>query len=119
MVKVDLADRIVEEAEKQALDPVEKIGSQERKVEPANQAKSQEKRRTTRKRTQPKTPEVEIVDEKPSVPRRTAWLREDHLDRLEALKRREKDRLRADPEKRLAVTTLIDEAIEKYLEEME
>ena len=54
-----------------------------------------------------------------SPPRRTAWLREDHLDRLEAIKIRDRNRLRTDPDKRVAVTTLIDEAIELYLDEME
>lgn len=58
-------------------------------------------------------------DRDEGIPRRTAWLREDHLDRLEALKRKEKARLRADPNKRVAVSTLIDEAIERYLQEME
>jgi hypothetical protein len=59
------------------------------------------------------------IDQEKGIPRRTAWLREDHLDRLEALKRKEKARLRADPNKRVAVSTLIDEAIERYLDEME
>jgi hypothetical protein len=85
-----------------------------RSVPPQKKAADQTKKKkaTASQATRRKAREKEI-------PRRTAWLREDHLDRLEALKRKEKARLRADPNKRVAVSTLIDEAIERYLEEME
>lgn len=119
MTKVDLAAMISEEAEKQALEPVEPLGTKNDEVEPAAQVDAETKRKTTKKRSRPKNAEPEPELEKLPAPRRTAWLREDHLDRLEVLKRREKARLRDDPEKRVAVTSLIDEAIEQYLAEME
>jgi len=83
--------------------------------------KSKPKATVTRRST-PKEPHPEQLVtnvESNSPPRRTAWLREDHLDRLEAIKIRDRKRLRTDPYKRVAVTTLIDEAIERYLDEME
>jgi hypothetical protein len=50
--------------------------------------------------------------------RRPAWIRLDHLERLDALKHRERKRLRREA-KRVSRSTLIDEAIERYLLEME
>jgi len=52
------------------------------------------------------------------IERRPAWIRVDHLERLDALKHRERKRLRREA-KRVTRSTLIDEAIEHYLLEME
>ena len=103
----------------------EQLEPSEAETPPAPKEQPAAQRKKTRKgaRSTPK-PKVdskveEAQEKQPPLPRRTAWLREDHLDRLQTLKLREKNRLRDDPNKRLAVTTLIDEAIEKYLAEME
>ncbi|MCI0396385.1 MAG: hypothetical protein L0332_24540 [Chloroflexi bacterium] len=77
-------------------------------------------------RTAPSTPRLRKAAAPPArkepapesgPPRRTAWLREDHLDRLELLKRKERRRLRQQY-KRVSMTSLIDEAIEAYLQKM-
>lgn len=68
-----------------------------------------------RPKTQKATPKEEPEKK---LPRRTAWLREDHLQRLEALKLRDRGRLQQEG-KRVSLTTLIDEALERYLAEME
>ena len=117
MTKVDLAGMISEEAEKQALEPRETLGSKMEATEPV--VGPDVKQKTSKAKKRPLSKRAEPEPKKTIVPRRTAWLREDHLDRLEILKRRERARLRDDPEKRAAVTSLIDEAIEKYLAEME
>ena len=52
------------------------------------------------------------------IERRPAWIRSDHLERLDALKHRERKRLHLEA-KRASRSTLIDEAIERYLLEME
>ncbi len=119
MTKVDLAGMISEEAEKQALEPKETLGGQMKDAESVIGPNVKLTTSKAKKRPRSKKDEPEPEPKKTLVPRRTAWLREDHLDRLEILKRRERARLRDDPEKRAAVTSLIDEAIEKYLAEME
>ena len=53
-----------------------------------------------------------------SPARRTAWLREDHLERLELLKFKERQRLKQEG-KRVSLTSLIDEALEQYLAQKE
>jgi hypothetical protein len=111
--------------------PKEEEAKPVKKETPESEAPASGKRKTARK-SKPKTTESKrtqtkklqsqrVVEnaESNSPPRRTAWLREDHLDRLEVLKIRDRERLRTDPDKRVAVTTLIDEAIERYLSEME
>ena len=50
--------------------------------------------------------------------RKQAWIKEDHLDRLEDLKRRERSRLQGEG-KRASRQALIDEALELYLSQME
>jgi len=49
------------------------------------------------------------------VERRTTWVREDYMVRLETLKLRERARLRKQG-KRVSVASLIDEALEQYLD---
>ena len=53
-----------------------------------------------------------------NMERRPAWIRLDHLEKLDILKHRERGRLRRE-KKRVARSTLIDEAIDLYLAEME
>jgi hypothetical protein len=53
-----------------------------------------------------------------NIERRPAWIRIDHLEKLDILKYRERKRLRRE-KKRVARSTLIDEAIELYLAEKE
>jgi hypothetical protein len=57
-------------------------------------------------------------DPEENTERRPAWIRLDYLEKLDILKHRERGRLRRE-KKRVARSTLIDEAIELYLTEME
>lgn len=52
------------------------------------------------------------------VARQSTWILEGHFDRLDALKLKQKKRLKQQG-KRVSVTSLIDEAIEQYLKKME
>lgn len=58
------------------------------------------------------------VEEEKSIVRRTTWIRQEHFERLELLKHKERARLH-DQKKRATVSVLIDEAIEKYLADKE
>jgi hypothetical protein len=57
-------------------------------------------------------------DKDQKIERRPAWIRIDHLEKLDILKHRERRRLRKE-KKRVSRSTLIDEAIERYLAEKE
>lgn len=81
----------------------------------------QEKRRSSKPRTphkRAKPVERITTGRGETCERRPAWIRLDHLERLDALKHRERKRLRREA-KRASRSTLIDEAIERYLLEME
>lgn len=112
MTRVQLADQIKEEAMEQRQEPAEPLGTEEQKTEPKPKPKPAKKRATPKK----KEPEPE-AEAKP-VPRQSTWILEDHFDRLDALKLRQKRRLKQEG-KRVSVTSLIDEAIDQYLEKME
>ena len=81
-----------------------------RPVRQQRQTSDAPKKKTTRSksRTQQEPEPAEQLE------RRTAWLREDHLLRLEQLKIKERRRLKRQ-KKRVSMTTLIDEALEAYL----
>ena len=67
------------------------------------------------RRTRPDDGKKEpLVEEDSNPTRRTAWIREDHLERLELLKLKERQRLKGEG-KRASITALIDEALELYL----
>lgn len=64
-------------------------------------------------------PESETAkDQDEKIERRPAWIRLDHLARLDALKHLERKRLRRE-KKRVSRSTLLDEAIDRYLAEKE
>ena len=72
-------------------------------------------RKSAQKRVAAAAPPAETAQR---AARRTVWLLQDHLDRLEALKRDQRPRLRK-AGLRASVTTLIDEAITAYLKQHE
>ena len=85
---------------------------------PKKQTRTKTKRVVAKKKSQTskaKVAKIEVPEETPE--RRTVWLREDHLERLEILKIRERSRLKSQG-RRASVTTLIDEAVERYLNDM-
>lgn len=90
--------------------------------EKTSSAKPPQEKRTGSKPRSPRKSMKPVEKIKPGkgdmIERRPAWIRLDHLERLDALKHRERKRLRCEA-KRASRSTLIDEAIERYLLEME
>ncbi len=114
MTKVDLADIITEEVERQEQEPKpELIGK-----EPEIQDLPETKPKKTRTRAKLKKNEPEPEAEAEPVARQSTWVTVDQFDRLDALKIRQKKRLKQEG-KRASVQSLIEEAIEQYLKKME
>jgi hypothetical protein len=92
------------------------------KVKPSASQRSPRRRRNTIKSkssgsgAKPETGSK--IDQDERIERRPAWIRIDHLEKLDILKHRERRRLHRE-KKRVARSTLIDEAIEFYLAQME
>jgi hypothetical protein len=85
---------------------------------PKKQTRTKTKRASAKKKSRASNSTVAKVVVPEQIPeRRTAWLREDHLERLEVLKIRERSRLKSQG-RRASITTLIDEAMERYLTHM-
>ena len=85
----------------------------------ASRRSSRRQRNTTqRKKSGSSVKPASKNKEDQTIERRPAWIRIDHLERLDILKHRERDRLRRE-RKRVSRSTLIDEAIEQYLARIE
>lgn len=92
--------------------PAETAREGTRQKSPARPTRTGSAPKRTRKSTAAK-PKAEPIPEE-TLERRTAWLLEDHMLRLERLKIQERRRLKRE-KKRVSMTTLIDEALEAYL----
>jgi hypothetical protein len=92
------------------------------KVKPSTSQRSPRRRRNTnqgkKSGSNAKPTSKKQEDQDQTIERRPAWIRIDHLERLDILKHRERDRLRRE-RKRVSRSTLIDEAIEQYLDRIE
>jgi hypothetical protein len=87
----------------------------------ASQRPSRRRRNTTQRKksgSSTKAASKNKGDRDQPIERRPAWIRIDHLERLDILKHRERDRLRRE-KKRVSRSSLIDEAIEQYLARIE
>ena len=92
--------------------PAETAKEAPRQKAPARPTRTDGTPKRTRKTAVTKPKAEPIPEEAPE--RRTAWLLEDHMLRLERLKIQERRRLKRE-KKRVSMTTLIDEAMEAYL----
>ena len=93
--------------------PVETARETPRQKAPTRPTSTGNGPKRTRKTAAAKPKAEPIPEETPE--RRTAWLLEDHMLRLERLKIQERRRLKRE-KKRVSMTTLIDEALEAYLQ---
>ena len=93
--------------------PAETAKEPPRQKATARQTRSSGAPKRARKTAAAKPKEEPIPEETPE--RRTAWLLEEHMLRLERLKIQERRRLKRE-KKRVSMTTLIDEALEAYLQ---
>ena len=87
---------------------------QQRRTRPVRQQRQTSDAPKQKKTTRAKSRTQHEAEPAEQLERRTAWLREDHLLRLEQLKIKERRRLKRQ-KKRVSMTTLIDEALEAYL----